>query len=83
MVRVEQQHGEYRPLLAGTEIECLLTPFPPVRPGLKAMAKLPRVGGLAFVRTLLSPASTQFDQAFGGDGADGEDEGHPEPVAVR
>ena len=56
-------------IIGPTLIECLLTPFPPVRPGLKAMAKLPRVGGLSFVRTLLSPASTQFEQAFGGDGA--------------
>jgi phytoene dehydrogenase-like protein len=40
-----------------------------MRPGLKALAKLPRVGGLSFVRSMLTPASTLFGEAFGGDGA--------------
>ena len=35
----------------------LLTPFPPVRAGLGVLARLPRVGGLGFVRTLLTPAA--------------------------
>ena len=34
----------------------LLTPFPPVRPGLSVLARLRSVGGLDFVRTLLTPA---------------------------
>ena len=34
----------------------LLTPFPPVRASLAGVLKLPRVGGLQFVRTLLTPA---------------------------
>ncbi len=33
----------------------LLTPFPPVRAGLAGLLKLPHVGGLQFVRTLLTP----------------------------
>ena len=43
--------GSGRPL-----IEALLTPFPPVRGGLTTLARLPRVGGLQYVRTLLEPA---------------------------
>jgi phytoene dehydrogenase-like protein len=39
-------------------LEALLSPFPPVRGGLKALARLPRVGGLDYVRTLLEPAAT-------------------------
>ncbi|MET0998400.1 MAG: NAD(P)/FAD-dependent oxidoreductase [Marmoricola sp.] len=37
-------------------IKGLLTPFPPVRATLGGLVKLPRVGGLQFVRTLLTPA---------------------------
>ena len=61
-------HDQWQ-IIGPTLIECLLTPFPPVRPGLKALAKLPRVGGLSFVRSMLTPASTIFGHAFGGDGA--------------
>jgi phytoene dehydrogenase-like protein len=61
-------HDQWQ-IIGATLIECLLTPFPPVRPGLKALAKLPRVGGLSFVRSMLTPASTVFGHAFGGDGA--------------
>jgi len=45
-------------------VEALLTPFPPVRGGLRTLAKLPRVGGLDFVRTLLEPASTMGGKRF-------------------
>ncbi len=38
-------------------IGALLTPFPPVRHGLGALARLRSVGGLDFVRTLLTPAT--------------------------
>ncbi len=34
----------------------LLTPFPPVKAGLAGLLRLPRVGGLGFIRTLLTPA---------------------------
>ncbi len=37
-------------------IRGLLTPFPPVRATLGGLLRLPRVGGLQFVRTLLTPA---------------------------
>ncbi len=36
-------------------VGALLSPFPPVRHGLAAAARLRSVGGLGFVRTLLSP----------------------------
>ncbi|MBA2464604.1 MAG: NAD(P)/FAD-dependent oxidoreductase [Nocardioidaceae bacterium] len=45
----------------------LVTPFPPVRNGLRAMARLPRVGGLDFVRDLLSPARAFADRTFTGE----------------
>ncbi|HKH55030.1 MAG TPA: NAD(P)/FAD-dependent oxidoreductase, partial [Propionibacteriaceae bacterium] len=61
-------HDQWQ-IIGSTLIECLLTPFPPFRPGLKALTKLPRVGGLSFVRNMLTPASTLFGDAFGGDGA--------------
>jgi phytoene dehydrogenase-like protein len=44
----------------------LLTPFPPVRAGLGVLARLPRVGGLGFVRTLLTPAADLGRARFGG-----------------
>ena len=37
-------------------VGALLAPFPPVRHGLGALRRLPSVGGLSFVRTLLTPA---------------------------
>ncbi|HZJ04209.1 MAG TPA: NAD(P)/FAD-dependent oxidoreductase [Nocardioidaceae bacterium] len=44
----------------------LLSPFPPVRNGLGALARLPGVGGLSFVRMMLSPARSMADQHFRG-----------------
>ncbi len=44
----------------------LLTPFPPVRHGLGLLASLRKVGGLAFVRTLLTPVAELGRQRFGG-----------------
>jgi phytoene dehydrogenase-like protein len=38
-------------------VGALLTPFPPVRHGLGILAKLPAVGGLDFVKTMLTPAT--------------------------
>jgi phytoene dehydrogenase-like protein len=46
-------------------VDAIVTPFPPLGPSLRAMIKLPRVGGLSFVRQLLSPAATAFQQEFG------------------
>jgi len=50
-------------------IESLLSPFPPVRGGVKTLLKLPRVGGLDYVRTLLEPAATMGAKRFAGEGA--------------
>ncbi|MDX6327097.1 MAG: hypothetical protein QOK15_3451 [Nocardioidaceae bacterium] len=47
-------------------VQALLTPFPPVRAGLSAMAKLPRVGGLEFVKLMLSPVTDVGENLFGG-----------------
>ncbi|WP_121256495.1 phytoene desaturase family protein [Nocardioides ferulae] len=47
-------------------VQALLTPFPPVRPGLSALAKLRRVGGLEFVKTLLTPVADIGRQRFEG-----------------
>ncbi len=37
-------------------VKSLISPFPPVKHGLAAAAKLRKVGGLGFVKTLLTPA---------------------------
>ncbi len=50
-------------------VGALLSPFPPVRNGLGALARLPRAGGLSFVQTMLSPARTLTDRQFRGVGA--------------
>jgi phytoene dehydrogenase-like protein len=48
-------------------VDALLAPFPPVRAGVAALARLRSVGGLDFVRTLLSPASELGRARFGGE----------------
>ena len=48
-------------------VRALVTPFPPVRPGLAMLARLRSVGGLGFVRTLLSPAIELGRSRFTGD----------------
>jgi phytoene dehydrogenase-like protein len=50
-------------------VGALLSPFPPVRHGLGALARLPRVGGLSFVRAMLTPARTFVDEMFTGQAA--------------
>ena len=50
-------------------VGALLSPFPPVRHGLGALARLPRVGGLSFVRAMLAPARTFVDEMFTGQAA--------------
>jgi phytoene dehydrogenase-like protein len=47
-------------------VDALLTPFPPVRPGLAILARLRSVGGLGFVQDLLSPANQLGQDRFGG-----------------
>lgn len=47
--------------------EALLTPFPPVRAGLKALRHLRKVGGLDYVRTLLEPVATMGGKRFSGE----------------
>lgn len=49
-------------------VKALLSPFPPVRHGLGALARLRSAGGLDFVKTLLTPASEIALSRFGGDG---------------
>jgi len=48
-------------------IEALLTPLPPLKAGLKTFAKLPRVGGLDFVKLLLTPMAALGRERFSGD----------------
>ncbi len=48
-------------------VDALLTPFPPVRPGIRVLAKLRRAGGLSLVRKLLTPAADLGTGYFGGD----------------
>jgi phytoene dehydrogenase-like protein len=48
-------------------VDALVTPFPPVGPGLRALIKLPGAGGLSLVRKLLAPASVALEREFGGD----------------
>ena len=50
-------------------IGALLTPFPPVRHGLGMLGALRHVGGLDFVKTLLTPVNELTRQRFGGEGA--------------
>ncbi|MGN6131970.1 MAG: phytoene desaturase family protein [Nocardioidaceae bacterium] len=45
-------------------VKALLSPFPPVRNGLGAAAKLPAAGGLGFVRDLLTPMRTLAERLF-------------------
>lgn len=49
-------------------IAALLTPFPPVRPGLGVLARLRGVGGLQFVKDLLTPVNELVRHRFAGPG---------------
>ena len=53
--------------IGGHLVDALLAPFPPVRAGIALLARLRSVGGLAFVRTMLSPASELGRARFGGE----------------
>lgn len=48
-------------------VQALISPFPPVRHGAAALARLPRAGGLGFVKTLLQPAAGLGRSRFGGE----------------
>ena len=48
-------------------VGALISPFPPVRHGLGALARLRSVGGLRFVQTLLTPAVELGRARFGGE----------------
>lgn len=50
-------------------VSALVSPFPPVRPGLSLLAQLTRAGGLDLVKTLLTPATELGRRGFGGDAA--------------
>ncbi|MDP9821032.1 phytoene desaturase family protein [Nocardioides massiliensis] len=52
--------------IGDTLIAALLTPFPPVRPGISALTKLRSVGGLQFVKDLLTPVADFGRLRFGG-----------------
>ncbi|MFN8193806.1 MAG: NAD(P)/FAD-dependent oxidoreductase [Nocardioidaceae bacterium] len=52
--------------VGGPLVDALLTPFPPVRPGLSLLARLRSVGGLDFVRTLLTPVAELGADRFEG-----------------
>ena len=45
-------------------IRGLLSPFPPVRAGIGMLARLPKVGGLDFVRMLIEPAQSLVESRF-------------------
>ncbi len=49
-------------------IEALMATWPPVRGGVKALASMRHVGGLAFVKELLTPAVGLGRARFGGEG---------------
>lgn len=50
-------------------VAALLSPFPPLRAGLRAALHLPAAGGLDLMRELLAPARTLVTQRFGGTAA--------------
>lgn len=52
--------------IGGQMVNALLSPFPPVKHGLGALARLRSVGGLDFVRTMLTPAAELGLARFGG-----------------
>lgn len=61
-------HGQWQ-RIGPALVDALLSPFPPVRAGLRMLGRLPSVGGPLFVRTLLEPAKTLAETRFGGEGA--------------
>jgi phytoene dehydrogenase-like protein len=45
-------------------VDALMSPFPPVRAGLRTLARLPKVGGLSYVRMLLEPGRRLAESRF-------------------
>lgn len=45
-------------------VRALLSPFPPIRAGLGLAARLPRVGGIGYLKTLLEPVSSLVNHRF-------------------
>lgn len=54
--------------VGGELIEALLTPFPPVRAAAQLGLRIPRLGGLTFVRDLILPVRRLGTEWFGGNG---------------
>lgn len=50
-------------------VDALLSPFPPIRAGLRALTKIRRAGGMSFIRMLLEPSRTLTNTRFGGSAA--------------
>lgn len=48
-------------------VDSLLSPFPPVRAGLRTARRLPRGGGIDLIRTLLMPAADLAAERFSGE----------------
>jgi len=50
-------------------VQALLQPFPPVRAGLRLLPALAKVGGLNYVRELLTPVTSMAERRFSGEHA--------------
>jgi phytoene dehydrogenase-like protein len=50
-------------------VDALLSPFPPVRHGVRAAARVPGAGGLSFVRMMLAPVRSVAAERFEGNAA--------------
>jgi len=50
-------------------VSALVSPFPPLRPGLSLLTRLRGAGGLDLVKTLLTPATELAARSFGGEAA--------------
>ena len=61
-------HDQWR-RIGPSLVDAVVTPFPPLGPAVRAMIKLPTVGGLSFVRQMLAPAATILEQQFGSQAA--------------
>ena len=59
-----QLHAEWQ-RIGPALVQALMSPFPPVRGGLKTLMRLPRVGGLSYVRMLVEPALQLGEERFG------------------
>ncbi len=53
----ERMYGEWTHI-GDAVVDALLSPFPPIKAGLRTITKLRKVGGLSFIRMLLEPSRT-------------------------